>query len=48
METLETFTCLRCGHSFQDKHDPKVPKERACPKCNSNSIRLVKEKKSAN
>ncbi len=37
------FKCLRCGHEFSDNYDPKILKERACPKCNSNSVRLVKK-----
>jgi len=45
METMETFKCLRCGHTFQDKYDAKVLKERSCPRCNSNSIRLMKQAK---
>ncbi len=43
MEEQKKFKCLRCGHEFIDTYDSKVPKERACPKCNSNSIRLDKK-----
>jgi len=40
------FVCLRCGHEFKQPYDPKAgPQERACPKCHSNSVRRVKEKK---
>lgn len=39
------FICLRCGHEFQAPYDRKVPEERACPQCNSNSVRPVKKKK---
>lgn len=36
------FKCLRCGHEFKAPYDKKVPIERACPKCGSNSVRRVK------
>ena len=45
METQEKFKCLRCGHEFVDSYNPKISKERGCPKCMSNSIRLVKDVK---
>ena len=38
------FKCLRCGHEFTAPYTPKVPQERACPKCDSNSVRRLKEK----
>jgi predicted nucleic acid-binding Zn-ribbon protein len=37
------FKCLRCGHEFKAPYVKKVPMERACPKCNSNSVRRMKE-----
>jgi len=43
MEEQKKFKCLRCGHEFTDGYDRKVMKERACPKCNSNSVRLNKK-----
>jgi hypothetical protein len=40
------FKCLRCGAVSRLPYDPgEGPKERACPKCKSNSVRRVKEKK---
>jgi len=39
------FKCLRCGHEFMGTHTPKVPEERSCPKCASNSVRRIKEEK---
>jgi DNA-directed RNA polymerase subunit RPC12/RpoP len=44
MAETGNFKCLRCGHSFEMKYTPGVPEERACPKCGSASVRLVKEK----
>ena len=44
MAEKANFKCLRCGHEFTDSYDPKVMKERSCPKCASNSIRRMKEK----
>ena len=38
------FKCLRCGHEFSAPYDKKVPVERACPKCSSNSVRPLKKK----
>jgi len=43
-EEIADFKCLRCGHEFKDTYDPKVMRERACPKCMSNSIRRMKKK----
>ncbi|MBC7265163.1 MAG: hypothetical protein H5T64_12525 [Chloroflexi bacterium] len=33
--------CLRCGHEFSGPDDPEV--ERVCPKCRSNSVRVIRE-----
>lgn len=41
MEEVD-FKCLRCGHTFRGPYDKKNPLERACPKCNSNSVRRMK------
>ena len=35
------FKCLRCGNEYEDKYVPRVPMERSCPKCGSNSVRNV-------
>ena len=34
------FRCMRCGHEWEAEHDPE--KERMCPKCRSNSVRVLK------
>ncbi len=39
------YKCLRCGHLFKSQYDPKVPMERACPECSSNSVRRQKKSK---
>ena len=39
------FKCLRCNHEYEDKYIPKVPQERSCPKCGSNSVRRLEKKK---
>lgn len=39
------FKCLRCGHEFRGMYDKKIPMERACPKCSSNSVRPLKKKR---
>jgi predicted nucleic acid-binding Zn-ribbon protein len=40
------FKCLRCGAVTKMPYqEGEGPKERACPKCKSNSVRRVKEKK---
>jgi predicted nucleic acid-binding Zn-ribbon protein len=39
------FKCLRCGYGYEDKYTPNVPQERSCPKCGSNSVRRLPEKK---
>ncbi len=42
MIEIVDFKCLRCEHEFTGPYDRKVPMERACPKCSSNSVRKVK------
>ena len=44
-ERIVTFHCLHCGHKYPGAYDPKVPKERSCPQCQSNSVRPLPEKK---
>ena len=41
--TKVKMKCLRCGHEFEAVHDLDV--ERVCPRCRSNSVRVVKERK---
>ena len=38
------FKCLRCGTMLKFMYTKGVMEERQCPKCGSNSIRLIKEK----
>ena len=38
------YKCLRCGHEFKSPYDRQIPMERACPKCNSNSVRRIKKR----
>ncbi|MFQ5906032.1 MAG: zinc ribbon domain-containing protein [bacterium] len=44
MADMGNFKCLRCGHEFEMKYTANVPEERACPKCGSNSVRLIRNK----
>jgi DNA-directed RNA polymerase subunit RPC12/RpoP len=41
--TLETFQCMMCGHQYQEPVQQGEDKERACPKCRSNSIRHLRK-----
>lgn len=43
MTEIVDFKCLRCGHEFTGSYDKKMPIERSCPKCNSNSVRKIKK-----
>ena len=45
MAETATFRCLRCEHEYEDKYTPNVVVERSCPKCGSNSVRRLPEKK---
>lgn len=46
MAETANFKCLRCGLGFSGPYDPELePQERSCPKCRSNSVRLIKDKK---
>ncbi len=45
MAETAIFHCLRCGHEYEDKYTPGVAQERSCPKCGSNSVRRLPEKK---
>ncbi len=39
------FKCLRCGAEFRLHYVKGIIEEHTCPKCGSNSVRLVKSKK---
>jgi Zn finger protein HypA/HybF involved in hydrogenase expression len=43
--TQKTFHCMMCAHEWQDDYDKGEDKERSCPKCRSNSVRLMKKKR---
>ncbi len=40
--TLQTFRCMMCGHEYQEAAEKAEDKERTCPQCRSNSIRMMK------
>lgn len=40
---LVTMRCMKCGHQYQEAVAEGEDKERTCPKCRSNSIRLLKK-----
>ncbi|UCF05609.1 MAG: hypothetical protein JSV33_00815 [bacterium] len=39
------FKCLNCEHEYTGMYDPDNITERSCPKCRSNSVRRLPEKK---
>ncbi|MBI2830714.1 MAG: hypothetical protein HYX79_00455 [Chloroflexi bacterium] len=43
-EKQSKLKCMRCGHEYTTSDD-LIKVERACPKCRSNSVRRVGEKK---
>ncbi len=45
--TLTTMRCMMCGHEYQEPVEEGEDKERSCPKCRSNSIRLLKKRRPA-
>lgn len=47
MSEIRPMICLRCGLEHEGPYDSKVPIERTCPKCRSNSVRALKKKKTA-
>lgn len=34
--------CMMCGNDYSEKVEEGVDEERSCPKCRSNSIRVLK------
>lgn len=38
-----TLRCMKCGHQYQEVVAEGEDKERSCPQCRSNSIRLLKK-----
>ena len=43
MAEVVKFRCLRCGNEWEGVYDPE--EERTCPKCRSNSVRVIKIRK---
>ena len=41
------FKCLMCGHEYTGMYDHNNVKERSCPKCRSNSVRRLPDRKPA-
>jgi heterodisulfide reductase subunit A len=39
--TAATMVCLRCGNRWAVTFDPTADEERLCPKCRSNSVRVL-------
>ena len=37
--------CMMCGHEYQETQEKGDDKERSCPACRSNSIRVLKPRK---
>ena len=42
MTIVVYLRCMMCGHEYQEKVEEGEDKERTCPKCRSNSIRVLK------
>lgn len=41
----QQLKCLRCGFEYTVKVEPKEPpRDRSCPKCQSNSVRKISSK----
>ncbi len=34
--------CMMCGHDYSEEIEKGTDEERSCPKCRSNSIRVMK------
>ena len=47
MPEIMPMKCLRCGYEHEGPYDKKVPIERTCPQCRSNSVRALTKKKKA-
>jgi len=45
--TTEPFRCMACGHEYEETVEKGVDRERQCPRCRSNSVRLLKRRASA-
>lgn len=39
------YECMRCGYKYEGPEEPRnEPRERTCPKCGSNSVRIHRPK----
>ena len=47
MAEPQLFKCMMCGHEYEEMVEKGEDKERSCPECRSNSIRLIKKKPQA-
>ena len=45
--TAEPFRCMACGHEYEEQVEKGTDRERQCPRCRSNSIRLLKRRPAA-
>ena len=47
-ETVEkkpqTFRCMMCGNAWEEEVQKAEDKERACPECRPNSVRMLKRR----
>jgi len=42
MAKVVNLRCMMCGNEYSEKVEEGVDEERSCPKCRSNSIRVLK------
>ena len=42
MAKVVYLRCMMCGCEYSEKLEEDVDEERSCPKCRSNSIRVLK------
>ena len=45
MAYIQKLKCMMCGHEYEEEVEEGEDEERSCPKCRSNSIRQLKDKK---
>ncbi len=45
MAKVVNLRCMMCGHEYSEKVEEGVDEERTCPKCRSNSVRVLKAPK---
>lgn len=42
---VKSLRCMACGHEYQETGEQGEDRERSCPACRSNSIRVLKPAK---